>query len=418
MAMVGAAILGAFSHSAAEKAFRPWWDAIEDHIVYTIVALAIIVAPSSMIFASPLACQYCQYCGWQSEEKAFNQQFVNKYCVHNGLHPFVVWFPHVLLLVGALLVLIDRPFVAILFKSFNVDEMYRLLVLDEPHRTLQDLDRKKNAYEVQSCMYNCGRYYAAFLLRIIVSLAVSGTFFSILVYYYWEYNNYYYYYEYHPNALTDRDFQCYVDGQYYTCTGHPTEFYMIIVLLCAVLLAVYILMNFWNLIWLLFPRMNSLCQVMHWFKLASSGSQSDVMKVLYYNNRDVRLLLSLLSSSSGIALPLRSLALLDPILNKSLMPDLQSIDELQNSDGRRFVRLRFELVKNSLLHYITRMRRYKVTFLLHHPDVPGIFMDFSSVIEFDIPGDLEFYQLNGPATVSTLIGGKIVGSEPVRLNKY
>ena len=39
MAFLGSALLGGLALTTAEKAFRPWWDNIEDHIVYTIVIL-------------------------------------------------------------------------------------------------------------------------------------------------------------------------------------------------------------------------------------------------------------------------------------------------------------------------------------------------------------------------------------------
>ena len=39
MAFLGTALLSGLNLSAAEKAFRPWWDNVEDHIVYTIVII-------------------------------------------------------------------------------------------------------------------------------------------------------------------------------------------------------------------------------------------------------------------------------------------------------------------------------------------------------------------------------------------
>ena len=39
MAAIGSALLSSLGLTQAERAFRPWWDAIEDHIVYTIIIL-------------------------------------------------------------------------------------------------------------------------------------------------------------------------------------------------------------------------------------------------------------------------------------------------------------------------------------------------------------------------------------------
>ena len=39
MAALGSALLSSLGLTKAERAFRPCWDAIEDHIVYTIIIL-------------------------------------------------------------------------------------------------------------------------------------------------------------------------------------------------------------------------------------------------------------------------------------------------------------------------------------------------------------------------------------------
>ena len=40
MAMLGTKLMGGLmSHSEAEKMFRPWWDAIEDFVIYGLIML-------------------------------------------------------------------------------------------------------------------------------------------------------------------------------------------------------------------------------------------------------------------------------------------------------------------------------------------------------------------------------------------
>ena len=44
----------------AEAAFRPWWDSVEDNIVYTILILALFLLPTSVLITTSLDCTYCQ----------------------------------------------------------------------------------------------------------------------------------------------------------------------------------------------------------------------------------------------------------------------------------------------------------------------------------------------------------------------
>ena len=44
----------------AEAAFRPWWDNVEDNIVYTVLILALFLLPTSVLINTSLDCTYCQ----------------------------------------------------------------------------------------------------------------------------------------------------------------------------------------------------------------------------------------------------------------------------------------------------------------------------------------------------------------------
>ena len=52
MAALGSALLSSLGLTQAERAFRPWWDAIEDHIVYTII----ILVRTNLIFSICCCC--------------------------------------------------------------------------------------------------------------------------------------------------------------------------------------------------------------------------------------------------------------------------------------------------------------------------------------------------------------------------
>ena len=59
MATVGAALVGyVFGQSAAEKAFRPWWDKMQDNMIYGLILMSLL-DPFSLITVTPLECSQC-----------------------------------------------------------------------------------------------------------------------------------------------------------------------------------------------------------------------------------------------------------------------------------------------------------------------------------------------------------------------
>ena len=75
-------------------------------------------------------------------------------------------------------------------------------------------------------------------------------------------------------------------------------------------------------------------------------------------NRDVRLLLSLLGSGSGLATPVRALALVDPQFSSALVPDLVA--------GRAGL-LRPATRSGSLLATMQTMAGVRTSFILERP---------------------------------------------------
>ena len=85
----------------------------------------------------------------------------------------------------------------------------------------------------------------------------------------------------------------------------------------------YILCNIYNLQWLLFPCFGKLSRVMAAYKYnikerekGSGKSDEEILGDLYdiyYNNRDLRLLLDLLATSSGVAPAIAIMTLFDKV---------------------------------------------------------------------------------------------------------
>ena len=72
MAAIGTALMSrVLGHSDAQKAFRPWWDTLEDFLLYGLVMLGIIIVPTAMITGTPLDCTYClqDHCSFPNQTK-------------------------------------------------------------------------------------------------------------------------------------------------------------------------------------------------------------------------------------------------------------------------------------------------------------------------------------------------------------
>ena len=104
-----------------------------------------------------------------------------------------------------------------------------------------------------------------------------------------------------------------------------------------VLLALYFLLNMYNLAWVLLPGFGKLRRIMTVYKVSLLETSIYLgnkifqrmfkshgeLEQFYYNNRDVQLLLNLLGCSSGVSGPMRSLALIDKDFRLACLPQLE-----------------------------------------------------------------------------------------------
>ena len=98
------------------------------------------------------------------------------------------------------------------------------------------------------------------------------------------------------------------------------EFYIIVLIVALVCLFAYLVCTVYNLMWLIIPNMSPLSRVMARYRshvTLKGDSPTDAAAALgelyhvYYNNRDLKLLLNLLTCSSGLAPSIRILSLFD-----------------------------------------------------------------------------------------------------------
>jgi len=395
MAALGSALLSSLGLTQAERAFRPWWDAIEDHIVYTIIILGILVAPTSLVMtASPLDCTLCRQenCGHDhlnpeatTDDFGF---FTRRYCALENLPVTVLYFPYLILAIATLLFMTDRPFVLVIFSSANMEELHKMLVVEDPFS--KEFDGKEESRELHHLTAASTSFFFSYLLRTLASLASSLAPLLLLLFSWHDFQS-------------DRLF-CQVHSKWYECTGHPVDFYKIILILVLVLLALYFLLNVYNLFWLLFPSLTRLGRIMEVYKSSCKKEELGQLDDFYYESRNPRLLLDLLCSSSGPALPLRSLALLEPTFNQSLLPSLQP------SQVEGLVQAR--VLQHSLLAHLLKSSSTSIAFLAQAGDT-------CRALSWVSPQLLEASFSSSPLAESivltTLVNGKVVASSKVVL---
>ena len=99
-----------------------------------------LLLPTSIPISDPLFCTFCSekihddICDPNNtrddpNDPELNAYFVKKMC-HFQLPPPVLYMPLMIIIIAALLVFLDKPFVSKLFKSFNIEETYKALVKD------------------------------------------------------------------------------------------------------------------------------------------------------------------------------------------------------------------------------------------------------------------------------------------------
>ena len=59
MTSIGTALISQLSHSDTEKLFIPWWDNLEDFVIYGLITLGLIVLPTQVFSGTPLFCTAC-----------------------------------------------------------------------------------------------------------------------------------------------------------------------------------------------------------------------------------------------------------------------------------------------------------------------------------------------------------------------
>lgn len=324
MATLGSAILNkVLGHSEAEKVFRPWWDKLEDLLVYGLVMLGLMVVPTSLVTGNPLECTFCHgdLCIAYNDsgtvsDPGYYMVWVKKFCTFNGsVDSFLLYFPYILLLIALALVLIEKIFLALFKANQKLDKFYKLLAQQniveqgngggvEPQTRL--------AVEVEESFHSSeDKYFASYLIRTCLELAISVLLLAWIVF------------SGVPVIFSDVDIiPCWINSYLYVCSGHPQEFYKFILSLAIIFIFLYIIANIYNLFWILSPNNSKFYKIMKNYRESlgkgSQFKQGKRIDELYFHDSDLRLLLNLLAINLGIGAAISAISLFDKDLHDSI----------------------------------------------------------------------------------------------------
>uniref|UniRef100_A0A0K2U8T8 Uncharacterized protein n=1 Tax=Lepeophtheirus salmonis TaxID=72036 RepID=A0A0K2U8T8_LEPSM len=334
MASLGNALVNKIlGHSEAEKAFRPWWDNLEDFLVYGLVMLGLIVAPTAIINGTPLDCNFCTEDGCKdyfertntshrdAEPPDYNFWWVKKYCTMTAVDGFILYFPYILLIMALMIVLIERVFIRIFQAGLKLEAFYSLIQKDieetqeDFSSTNQDVEESinnKTAIEVLHSFSSSSNFFVCYLVRTVIETVVASLLLAWLIFMGF------------PSMQRDEFIHCNVHGYHYECAGHPQEFYVYVLLVTVAILVVYLFCCLYNFVWLLMPQLGSLSRVMSKYrtmlrKRYDGNEDTTILGELhwiYFNNRDLKLLLDLLATSSGVSQSISLLTLFDQSLRQ------------------------------------------------------------------------------------------------------
>ena len=320
MAFIGATLLGQLSKTDAEKLIRPWWDNLEDFVLYGIITLGLIVSPFQVFSGAQLSCTPCvtaELCGANrttSQDHGYSPEYVNKYCIQNAVSQFTKYFPYILLFLPLVLVGIERFFNRLFMANTQIQGLTDLIDNDKKRDELDEITFNDNVddtvqtVEVRQSFKEQGSFYKNYALRTLFEFLLSAIFSIYLgMFGMIEIQN-------------EFEIVCQVQTSFFTCSGVPIEFYLYILLISLAILVVYILSTFFTLTWLLCPCTGSLAAFMRDYEnlLRKSaektfGDENEFdrdellgdMNAIYYENNDLRLLLDLMTATSGLARPIR-----------------------------------------------------------------------------------------------------------------
>ena len=234
----------------------------------------------------------------------------------------MLYFPFFLLLIALALLMIEKVFLKAFKAGSKLDKFYSLLVKENVLQVKKDsgdavevthdvLDGGRETIELRQSFKGTQTYFLCYLLRTLAEIIAA---LILLVYMLWRGL---------PVLEHSNTVICNVHSFFFECSGQPAQFYIYSLYITIAITSLYICCNVYNLLWLIFPSIGKLSRVMSTYKQKmldreenQGKSEREVlgeMYDIYYGNRDLRLLLDLLATSSGVAPAIGIMTLFDKV---------------------------------------------------------------------------------------------------------
>ena len=320
MASLGGALINkVLGHSEAEEAFRPWWDTCEDFLIYGPVMLGLIVVPTAMVMDSPLECTFCKdnlcndlnITNKGEDDPEYFEDWVKEFCTFNGsVDPFILYFPYILLLIALVMVLMEKIFIAVFRSHHKLDRFYKLLLDQNVIKTGEvkyTRTRAREVIEIEERFKSFeNNYYQSYLVRTMLALLVVLVLLSGVILYGF------------PVVFSDdHTLPCQINRFWYVCSGHPQEFYRIVLIIAVIIICCYIITNIYNLFWIISPFKSKLGKILHKYRAnlrnCDKNDHEKRIKSIYFENKDLKMLIDLLALNKGLGTALQVISIFDKV---------------------------------------------------------------------------------------------------------
>ena len=199
------------------------------------------------------------------EDPKFNAWWIKKFCTLNGAVPaFMLYFPYFLLMVALVLVFIERVFQKAFNAGSKLDKFYSVLVREKVLKAAEKANvcevgdsivDGKEAIEIKQSFKGNGGYFYSYMMRTFIEVSIACLLLTYMLY------------SGLPILEASNTVICPVHGFFYECNGQPAQFYAYILYITIAITIMYILCNFYNIMWLLFPCFGRLSRVMDTYRL-------------------------------------------------------------------------------------------------------------------------------------------------------
>ena len=317
-----AAIAGELSkqikgHSEGEKGFRPWWDTVEDNLLYAFVMLGMVSLPMTFFSKTPIECTPHPDT-WENytSPKGLTRFYPKVYCTEMMIEPFLLYLPFTLLMVPMVLTAIEKTYVILYQVEDKMNKFYSLLVKESlNNEDVYNLakDNVKDCHELEQAFKTSNACYSSYLYRTLLEILMSGLL-ALMFSFYWG-----------SAGIGVPFFDCTVHNHVFQCIVPNSQFFLYTYVGSFVLIGAYLFCSVYNFLWIVSPKVGILSRFLDGCEKQVDDSYLPTRKRsklkpgptirlrLYFKQgaHDFSMLMNLLAESQGLPDALRILSLFE-----------------------------------------------------------------------------------------------------------